>query len=98
MSFFVLPSLSHTALILSSFQPAIFLQGFGGREAKPVIQLRLADAPIWQSHGQKCFSLSSVMTHVVPVLTSGGGAVVTGLGVAAQNHPVLPETPEELVS
>lgn len=37
------------------------------------------------------------MTHVVLVFPPGGGASVKGLGVAAQNHPVLPETPEELL-
>lgn len=38
------------------------------------------------------------MTQVVLVLPPGGGDAVKGLGVAAQNYPVLSETPEELVS
>lgn len=38
------------------------------------------------------------MTQVVLVLPPGGGAAVKGLGVAAQNHPLLPKTPEGLVS
>lgn len=38
------------------------------------------------------------MTQVVLVFPPDGRASVKGLGVAAQNHPVLPETPEELVS
>lgn len=37
------------------------------------------------------------MLQVVPLLPPGGGDAVEGLGIAAPSHPLLPETPEELV-
>lgn len=95
--FFVVIFLSHSLNIVftSTSDSPPMIQRKGG---KPVISFHFADAPIWQSRGQKCSRLRSVMTQVVPVLPPDGGAAVKGLGVAAQNHPVLPETPEELVS
>lgn len=82
-----------------SLSPSDSLSIFSGREASLLFNFTLQTRPSSAVTAKSVvfFNLRCVMTQVVPLLPPGGGDAVEGLGIAAPSHPLLPETPEELV-